>query len=156
MRIFSELNYLANQILNMQESKKYWWSVLELGEYTGSVKDIINLTENMDCFDFWPNIKDNYDLGYYWITESGCYDTKSMGQLKNYIDYERFGRDIQIEEGGLFTDYGYVCLNGNTFKEIYDGNSEHIPDEYKITHILSTHQVVKITDKECKNRDIER
>ena len=26
-----------------------------------------------------------------------CYDTKSMGTLQNYIDYESFGRDLELE-----------------------------------------------------------
>lgn len=128
----SELNYLANQIMELDESEEFWQAVLELGEYTGSVKDLINLTENMDCFDYLPGITDDSDLGYYWIEESGCYDTRPMGVLSNYIDYAGFGRDIRFEESGLFTDNGYIRLNGNHFVEIYDGDIENIPEEYRI------------------------
>lgn len=109
----SELNYLANQMMELDESESFWESVLDLGEYTGSVRDLINLTENMDCFDFLPNVNNDYDLGYYWIEESGCYDTKAMGALSNYIDYAGFGRDIQMDESGLFTDHGYIRMNGS-------------------------------------------
>ena len=129
----SELNYLANQIMEMSESEAFWESVLDLGEYTGSAKDLINLTENMDCFDFLPDVNNDYDLGYYWIEESGCYDTNAMGALSNYIDYAGFGRDIQMDESGLFTDHGYVRMNGGRFVEIYNGSMEDIPEEYRIT-----------------------
>lgn len=128
----SELNYLANQIMELDESEEFWQAVLDLGEYTGSVQDLINLTENMDCFDYLSGVTSDSDLGYYWIEESGCYDTKALGVLSNYIDYEGFGRDIRFEESGTFTDRGYVRLNGSRFVDVYDGEIEHIPDEYRI------------------------
>lgn len=103
-----------------------------MGENTGSVQDLINLTENMDCFDYLLGVTDDSDLGYYWTHESGCYDTKSMGALSNYIDYEGFGRDIRFDESGVFTDNGYIRSNGGRFVDIYDGNIEHIPEEYRI------------------------
>ena len=39
----SELNYLANQIMELDESEDFWQAVLDLGENTGSVRDLINL-----------------------------------------------------------------------------------------------------------------
>ena len=128
----SELNYLAEKIMELDESEDFWQAVLDLGENTGSVKELINLTENMDCFDYLPGVTDDSDLGYYWIEESGCYDTKAMGALSNYIDYEGFGRDIRFDESGVFTDHGYVRSNGGRFVDIYDGNIENIPEEYRI------------------------
>ena len=84
----SELNYLAGQIMELRESDDFWQAVLDLGENTGSVQELINLTENLDCFDYLPGVRNDYDLGYYWIEESGCYDTSNLGALSNYIDYE--------------------------------------------------------------------
>ena len=54
------------------------------------------------------DITDDYDLGYYWVVESGCYDLKSMGPLATYIDYEAFGRDVRLETSGGFTSLGWV------------------------------------------------
>ena len=45
---------------------------------------------------------------------------------------ESFGRDIRFDESGVFTDNGYVRSNGGRFVDIYDGNIEHIPEEYRI------------------------
>lgn len=98
-------------LLGVYES--FWQAVIDLGENTGSVKDLINLTENMDCFDYLSGITNDSSLGYYWVKESGCYDTKAMGTLSNYIDYEGFGRDIR-------------------FVDIYNGKIENIPEEYRI------------------------
>ena len=129
----SELNYLAGQIMELRESDDFWQAVLDLGENTGSVQEVINLTENLDCFDYLPGVRNDYDLGYYWIEESGCYDTSNLGALANYIDYEGFGRDIRYEEGGVFGDNGYVRSNGSRFVDIYDGDIENIPEEYRIS-----------------------
>ena len=129
----SELNYLAGQIMELRESDDFWQAVLDLGENTGSVQELINLTENLDCFDYLPGVRNDYDLGYYWIEESGCYDTSNLGALANYIDYEGFGRDIRYEEGGVFGDNGYVRSNGGRFVDIYDGDIENIPEEYRIS-----------------------
>ena len=127
-----ELNYLANKIEEL--SKDEWETfnaAVEMGEYTGSVKDLINLTENLDCYNFYSDIHSDSDLGYYWVEESGAYDTTAMGSLSSYIDYEAFGRDIRLEEGGDFTDYGYIVNNRDRFIERYNGDREDIPDEYR-------------------------
>ena len=47
--------------------------------------------------------------------------------------YESFGRDIRYEEGGVFGDNGYVRSNGGRFVDIYDGDIENIPEEYRIS-----------------------
>ena len=55
-----------------------------------------------------PGINDESDLGYYYAHEAGIYSEKDLGPLANYIDYERYGRDIAMDEQGRFTDEGYV------------------------------------------------
>ena len=64
--------------------------------------------DDLDGFNLYEDIKDDYDLGYYWAVESGCYDTDKMGTLADYIDYRAFGRDIAIEADGGFTSYGFI------------------------------------------------
>ena len=74
--------------------------------------EIWNLSEvlenDADCYTLLSDVNTEYDLGYYWIEESGCYDVKALGHLSNYIDYESFGRDVYFESSGGFTDYGYI------------------------------------------------
>ena len=43
-----------------------------------------------------PGINDESDLGYYYAHEAGIYSENDLGPLANYIDYERYGRDIAI------------------------------------------------------------
>lgn len=61
-----------------------------------------------DDYILYSDINNDYDLGYYWAVDSGCYDLSSMGSLSNYIDYELFGRDIRLEADGDFTSYGWI------------------------------------------------
>lgn len=144
-----ELNYLANRIEELSESEwETFNAAVEMGEYTGSVKDLINLTENLDCYNFYSDIHSDSDLGYYWIEESGMYDTKAMGRLSSYIDYEAFGRDIRLDEGGTFTDYGYIINNYGSFIERYSGDREEIPDEYRVFISEDEHEMETMTEDE--------
>jgi|GEM_PF-314763 len=59
-----ELNYLAHLLEEMtQDELEKLEAVMDAGEYTGSVKDLINLTQNLDCFEFYPGVKDEEELG---------------------------------------------------------------------------------------------
>ena len=64
--------------------------------------------DDLDEYRLSEDVKDDYDLGYYWAVESGCYDLDKMGSLANYIDYEAFGRDIRLETDGGFSQYGWI------------------------------------------------
>lgn len=55
-----------------------------------------------------------------------------MGPLADYIDYYGFGEDIYMSETGAFTDTGYIRMDSSNFVEVYDGNIENIPEEYRI------------------------
>ena len=129
-----ELNYLASKLDEMS-SWEYdqFCAAMEVGDHTGSVQEIINLTENLDCYDVYPGIEDYDDLGRYFVEELDALQVPE--HLKNYIDYEAYGRDIALEEGGEFTDHGYVRDTGDRFVEVYDGDRENIPEEYRVMSV---------------------
>lgn len=128
-----ELNYLANLIEDMDKwDFERFEGAIAYGEYTSNVQDFINLALNLDCYEVLPDIKDEYDLGYYWAEESGCYDTSTIGTFSRYIDYEAFGRDVAQDEGGDFTDKGYVVNGRADFIEHYSGRKDRITDEYLV------------------------
>lgn len=125
-----ELNYLAVLLSDMNEwDLEKFKAALDYGDDTGSVKGLINLAQNLDCYDHNPDINSDADLGYYYASELGGLDVpESLGP---YIDYEAYGRDIRLGEGGVFTDYGYVVNNGGSFTEYYSGRDD-IPEECRI------------------------
>ena len=52
-------------------------------------------------------------------------------EAKKYFMYEEYGRDAAINDGGRFTEQGYIYNNRNTFTEWYDGRD--VPEEYRVT-----------------------
>ena len=143
-----ELNYLASKIgeLNSYELEKFQ-IVLEVSDYTGSIKDVINLTDNLDKYDIYPDVKNCEDLGIYYVDE--LEPVKVPDELRYYIDYESYGRDIALEENGQFIEYGYVRDNGDSFEEYYDGTIESIPEEYRVMGFMEA------PEKGMENMDYE-
>ena len=126
-----ELNYLASKLDEMSESEYAQFQAgMEMGDHCGSLQEIINLTENLDCYEIYPNIEDYDDLGRYYIEELEVMQVPE--HLQNYIDYEAYGRDVAMDENGSFTDQGYVRDTGDRFCEYYDGERGSIPDEYRV------------------------
>ena len=126
-----ELNYLASKLEEMSDSEYAQFQAgVEMGDHCGSLQEIINLTENLDCYEVYPAIHDYDDLGRYYIEELEVMQVPE--HLQNYIDYEAYGRDVAMDENGSFTDQGYVRDTGDRFCEDYDGERGSIPDEYRV------------------------
>ena len=126
-----ELNYLASKLDEMSDSEYAQFQAgMEMGDHCGSLQEIINLTENLDCYEVYPDIHDYDDLGRYYIEELEVMQIPE--HLQNYIDYEAYGRDVAMDENGSFTDQGYVRDTGDRFCEYYDGERGSIPDEYRV------------------------
>ena len=126
-----ELNYLASKLEEMGQGEyAQFQAAMEVGDHSGSLQEIINLTDNLDCYDLYPSIQDYDDLGRYYIDELDAMQVPE--HLRNYIDYEAYGRDVALEEGGDFTDLGYIRDTGSSFHEFYDGEPGSIPEEYRV------------------------
>ena len=137
-----ELNYLASKLDEMSQGEyEQFQAAMEIGDHSGSLQEIINLTENLDCYDIYPDIHDHDDLGRYYIEELDAMQVPE--HLRNYIDYEAYGRDIALEEGGEFTDLGYVRDTGSSFHEYYDGEHGSIPEEYRVMTFQDTEELTE-------------
>ena len=126
-----ELNYLG-KLLEMQgdEDKAKFAAAVTLGEYAGNLKDLINLAQNLDCYWIYPTVQNEEDYGYYLIDELD--ELELPEEAKKYFMYEDYGRDAAINDGGMFTEQGYVYNNRNTFTEWYNGRETDIPKEYRV------------------------
>ena len=72
-----ELNYLASKLDEMSESEYAQFQAgMEMGDHCGSLQEIINLTENLDCYEVYPDIHDYDDLGRYYIEELDVMEQK--------------------------------------------------------------------------------
>ena len=126
-----ELNYLGN-LLSMQrdEDRNKFTAAVTLGERAGNIKDLINLAQNLDCYWLYPGVQNEEDYGYYLIDELD--ELELPEEAKKYFMYENYGRDAAINDGGRFTEQGYIYNNKNTFTEWYNGKESDIPREYKV------------------------
>ena len=124
-----ELNHLACLLSELNEYElEVFEAVMDSGEYTGSVKDLINLAQNLDDYNFYSDIHTEEELGRMYIQELEAVPVPE--HLIDYIDYEAYGRDVRINEDGHLAPGGYV-VGGGSFVEHYHG-IEDIPDEHRV------------------------
>ena len=125
-----ELNHLACLLSELDQGElEKFEAVIDSGEHTSSVADLINLAQNLDCYEFYPGVEDDETPGRIYVEDMEAIDVPE--HLLNYFDYEAYGRDIRLEEDGHFAPGGYVLNNGGQFIEHYHG-IEDIPDEHKV------------------------
>lgn len=60
---------------------------------------------DFDNCSLYRDVSTDRELGEYVVEELGS--ELSREQLELYFDYEKYGRDIRLEEGGSFVDKGY-------------------------------------------------
>lgn len=127
----NELNYFGT-LLEMQsdDEREKFIMVVMLGQHVGSIKDLINLTQNLDGYQIYPAIHSEADYGHYLIDERK--ELELPEEAKKYFQYGEYGRDAVQSEKGQFTEQGYICGNGNPFSERYNGQETDIPEEYRM------------------------
>ena len=105
-----ELNRLCHACSNFKEQ-----DFVKLGAVCQMAKptcaaNIRQLAENLDQFDFAPNVHTPEELGKYMIQQSGHFDYDE--NLDAFYDYEKYGTERMNAEDGMFTDRGYVAYKG--------------------------------------------
>ncbi len=92
-------NELAENLEDVEED-----IVLSFIESESSDPKVLAITEFDDC-SLYYDVATDRDLGQYIVEDMGV--ELSREQLERYLDYEKFGRDVRLEEGGSFVDRGY-------------------------------------------------
>lgn len=92
-------NELAENVEDVDEDL-----VLSFIELNSSDPKYLASAEFDDC-NLYPGISTDRELGEYLVEEVGVELSKET--LLRYIDYEKYGRDVRLEEGGSFVDKGY-------------------------------------------------
>ena len=112
-----ELNRLCQICSNFKEQ-----DFVKLGAVCQMAKptcaaNIRQLAENLDQFDFAPNVYTPEELGKYMIQQSGHYEyDENLEDFYNYCDY---GVKRMLQEDGVFVDRGYVSYHGTlTLEEL--------------------------------------
>ena len=125
-----ELNYLG-KLLEMQfdGDREKFAAAIALGDHASSVEELINLAQNLDCYWIYPSVHNEEEYGHYLVDE--LEEPELPEEAKKYFMYKEYGRDAAINDGGLFTEQGYIYNNQNTFTRWYDGRD--VPEEYRVT-----------------------
>jgi hypothetical protein len=143
-----ELNYLAVKISNLDSfGIDAFCAALEARWHTENITEIINLTENLDRLDLQPAFSEEHygehllDVG----SESGTeilerlnqsenanerYFARHVTRLEALVDELSYGRAVVKEEGGVFTDFGYLTASGEV-QALYRRAAD-IPQEYRL------------------------
>ena len=105
-----ELNQLCRACLNFKEQ-----NFVKLGAVCQMAKptcaaNIRQLAENLDQFDFAPNVHTPEELGKYMIQQSGHYEYDE--NLEDFYNYGDYGVSRMLRENGVFVDRGYVSYHG--------------------------------------------
>ena len=92
-------NELAENVEDVDEDL-----VLSFIESESSDPKVLAITEFDDC-SLYPDVSTDRGLGLYIVEDMGVELSKQT--LQNYFDYEKYGRDIRLSQGGSFVDKGY-------------------------------------------------
>jgi len=126
----NELSYFASLLDDMDKwDLEKFEAAAVYGDHSGSVQELINLTQNLECYEYYPGVNDYDDLGRYLIDKLAYEEIPE--RLQDYFDYSSYAETYVCNEGGEFIESGFVFRNDVSFDEHYKGRDD-LPDEHKI------------------------
>ena len=107
---YYQLNELSQVCADFQEHDfAKLGAVCHLAKPKG-IESVRQLAENLDQFDFAPDVHTPEEYGRYMIRQSGRYEYDE--DLEEFYNYKEYGIKRILQEDGIFTDYGYVSYHG--------------------------------------------
>lgn len=101
-----------------------------MGNTPGTSKTLLTLHKTLTATGFTPSYRTKKITGITLSTNWTNWNCPK--KQKNILCMKEYGRDVAINDGGRFTERGYIYNNRNTFTEWYNGRENDIPREYKI------------------------
>ena len=103
---FDSLEELYSVVEDFSSNQSKLFDLLILDySYSYDIETLVYYVEENAC------IFEGSRSDYAYELIEDCYDTKSMGTLKNYIDYEAFGRDLELGGNIQEIDYNVYWTN---------------------------------------------
>ena len=82
-------NHLAHLLSELDQGElETLEAVLNKGDHTSSVADIINLVHNLDCYDLHPGVSDDETLGRIYVEDMERLEVPE--DIINYFDFEAY------------------------------------------------------------------
>ena len=113
-----ELNYLARRMECFFDDEYNQFSIAVERTNATNLKDMINLTFNLDKYTLITDISDMTKVGReYVLNTEGSVPADTRYDAK----YAQIGRDLLNSGRGIFTDKGLLFVEDKPLEEIYDG-----------------------------------
>ena len=128
-----ELNRLCHACSGFKEQDfKKLGAVCQMAK-PACAANIRHLAENLDQFDFAPDVRTPEEYGRYMIQQSGHYEyDENLDEFYNYGDY---GVKRMLQEDGVFVDRGYVSYHGTlTLDELMRDDPAESHQQEQETH----------------------
>ena len=111
-----KLNVLAERLSAFPDSRTVmkYKAVLELEGYP-EIDRMLDITKNLDCYDYDPVIVTAADYGEYVLREAGL-DTGDPA-FSSFFDFKGYGERQLQQSGFVSTPYGMVIRNGLPFEQ---------------------------------------
>ena len=101
-----EVNELAERVEELADHDYAKLAAVLECESGMSIAEILAIIDELDSFDLLEDISSEEELGEYYLEDIFC---GSSDTVLRYIDTQRLGRDIHLENGnGTFTSHGYL------------------------------------------------
>ena len=105
-----DLNAMCAAISKLAQSDRAKLEAVVAHANPESAAEIRRLAENLDLFDFVPNVHTPEEYGKYMIQDSGRFDYDD--NLDEFYDYGKYGHQLMEQEQGVFTGQGYIAYHG--------------------------------------------
>lgn len=135
-KTIQEVNVLAWKVSRMDETQLETLEgavklrMEEDCENPVSIRELINLSYNLDCYDYYHGITDDVQLGEVCL-EGDMLDLLDglPEEVLELIDLRKAGQAMRRMDCGTFTGKGYIFRNHTGFQEVYDGT--YLPETVK-------------------------
>ena len=105
-----DLNAMCLAIQRLEPKQKEKLEAVVCAAQPDCAREVRRLAEELEQFDFIPDVHTAEEYGKYMIQESGHFEYDE--NLEGFYNYTRYGNERIKAENGLFTSFGYVAYHG--------------------------------------------
>jgi len=119
----NDLNRMCEAIAHLDQNELPKLSAAITLANPQNAMQIKRLAENLELFEFIPNVSTLEEYGRYMIEQSGHFEYDP--NLENFYDFEGYARQRMSWEHGQFVEGGYISYQGNQSLDEVMSGAEH-------------------------------